>query len=211
MLSKREEKLKQEYINLKKFDEEFGVENLCGLDEAGRGPMMGPVVAAAVILGEEPIIGVRDSKKISEKKRYILAETIKEKSKAWAIGYATSAEVDEFGIQKANYMAFERAYSKLKDDGVVINYSLIDGNYKNIDIENHETVVKGDAKSACIAAASILAKTARDSYIVDVCHKEYPEYNFEKNKGYGTKEHLEKIKELGLTPYHRKSFCGKYI
>lgn len=210
-MGKREEQLKAIYTELKSFDDGYKVEKLCGLDEAGRGPMMGPVVAAAVILGDEPIIGLKDSKKISEKKRYELADIIKEKALSWAIGYASSEEVDEVGIQRANYLAFERAHLKIKESGQNIDYSLIDGNYKNINIENHETVVKGDSKSACIAAASILAKTARDSYIVEVCDKEYPDYNFAKNKGYGTKEHLEKIKELGLTPYHRKTFCGKYI
>jgi len=211
MMTKREEQLIAIYKELKSFDLNYKVNNLCGLDEAGRGPMMGPVVAAAVVLGDEDIIGLNDSKKISEKKRMLLADEIKQKAKAWGVGVATSDEIDEVGIQKANYLAFERAFMEIKNIVDDIDHVIIDGNYKNIEIESHEMIVKGDTKSACIAAASILAKTERDKYIVEVCHKEFPQYNFLKNKGYGTLEHREAILKYGLCPYHRKSFCKNYI
>lgn len=209
----REEKEKELFNEMKKFDLQFENKLICGLDEAGRGPLMGGVFAAAVILDYDiEILGLKDSKKISEKKRFELETDIKKLAKAWAIAFATEKEIDEFGIQKANFLAFERAYDEvLKNLDEKDIKSLIDGNYKGINIENQEMIVKGDSKSLAIAAASILAKTARDRYITEICDKKYPEYKFSKNKGYGTAEHIEAIEKYGITEYHRKSFCKKWV
>lgn len=209
----REDKEKELFNEMKKFDLQFENKLICGLDEAGRGPLMGGVFAAAVVLDYDiEILGLKDSKKISEKKRFELEINIKKLAKAWAVGYATEIEIDEFGIQKANFLAFERAYDEiLKNLDKNDIKALIDGNYKGINIINQEMIIKGDSKSLAIAAASILAKTARDRYIVEVCDKKYPEYKFSKNKGYGTAEHIEAIEKYGVTEYHRKSFCKKWI
>lgn len=208
----REEKERQLFEEMKQFDLNFGDQIICGLDEAGRGPLMGGVFAAAVVLDyDKEILGLKDSKKISEKKRFLLEALIKKEAKAWAIGYATEKEVDSLGIQKSNFLAFERAYQELAEKLKVEELkALIDGNYHGIDIPNQEMIIKGDAKSLAISAASILAKTARDRYVIEVCHVKYPEYHFDSNKGYGTAEHIEAIKRHGLTEFHRKSFCRKW-
>ena len=184
-----------------------GYKVVCGIDEAGRGPLAGPVHAAAVILpiGLE-IEGLNDSKKLSEKKREQLFDVICEKAIDYSIGVATEKEIDEINILNATFLAMHRAVEGLK---IKPDYALIDGNqYPKIPFVTEETVVKGDAKSMSIAAASILAKVSRDRFMLEKA-KEYPEYCFEKHKGYGTKVHYEAIKEFGPSPMHRLTFLKK--
>ena len=181
-----------------------GFAAVCGVDEAGRGPLMGPVCAAAVILPEDvELEGVNDSKKLSEKKREALFEVIKEKAVAWSVAFASVEEIEEVNILNATYLAMNRAIEGLS---VPADYALIDGNRvpKDIKIEC-ETVVKGDAKSLSIAAASILAKVSRDRLVLEY-DKEFPEYKFADHKGYGTAAHIEAIKKYGPCKYHRASF-----
>ena len=176
---------------------------ICGVDEAGRGPLCGPVVAAAVILplGEE-IDGLNDSKKLSEKKREKLFDVITEKAIAYAIAEASPAEIDEINILNASMLAMRRAVEALS---VKADFALIDGNCsRGFDIPT-ETVVKGDAKSASIAAASILAKVTRDRQCKEL-DKLYPQYNIAKHKGYPTKEHMDAVREHGPAPIYRMSF-----
>ncbi|MBO5333175.1 MAG: ribonuclease HII [Clostridia bacterium] len=185
-----------------------GYKVVCGIDEAGRGPLAGPVHAAAVILpiGLE-IEGLNDSKKLTEKKREQLFEVICEKAIDYSIGIATEKEIDEINILNATFLAMHRAVEGLK---IKPDYALIDGNqYPKIPFVTEETVVKGDAKSMTIAAASILAKVSRDRFMLEKA-KEYPEYCFEKHKGYGTKVHYEAIKEFGPSPIHRMTFLKKF-
>ncbi len=184
-----------------------GYKVICGIDEAGRGPLAGPVHAAAVILplGLE-IEGLNDSKKLSEKKREQLFDIICEKAIDYSIGVATEKEIDEINILNATFLAMHRAVEGLK---IRPDYALIDGNqYPRIPFVTEETVVKGDAKSMSIAAASILAKVSRDRFMLEKT-KEYPQYEFEKHKGYGTKLHYEKILEYGPSPIHRMTFLKK--
>lgn len=186
---------------------EAGYKVVCGIDEAGRGPLAGPVYAAAVILplGLE-IDGLNDSKKISEKKREQLFDVICEKAIDYSIGVADEQEIDEINILNATFLAMHRAVEGLK---IKPDYALIDGNqYPKIPFVTEETVVKGDAKSMSIAAASILAKVSRDRFMMEKA-KEYPQYQFEKHKGYGTKLHYEMIKEFGPSPIHRMTFLKK--
>ncbi len=185
-----------------------GYKTICGIDEAGRGPLAGPVYAAAVILplGLE-IEGLNDSKKISEKKREQLFDVICEKAIAYSIGIATEKEIDEINILNATFLAMHRAVEGLN---IKPDYALIDGNqYPKIPMVMEETVVKGDAKSMSIAAASILAKVGRDRFMLEKS-KEYPQYQFEKHKGYGTKLHYEMLTEFGPSPIHRLSFLKKF-
>ncbi len=185
-----------------------GYKVVCGIDEAGRGPLAGPVHAAAVILpmGLE-IEGLNDSKKLTEKKREQLFDIICEKAIDYSIGVATEKEIDEINILNATFLAMHRAVEGLK---IKPDYALIDGNqYPKIPFVTEETVVKGDAKSMSIAAASILAKVSRDRFMLEKA-KEYPEYCFEKHKGYGTKVHYEAIKEFGPSPIHRMTFLKKF-
>jgi ribonuclease HII len=184
-----------------------GYKVVCGIDEAGRGPLAGPVYAAAVILplGLE-IEGLNDSKKLSEKKREQLFDVICEKAVDYSIGIATEQEIDEINILNATFLAMHRAVEGLKTKP---DYALIDGNqYPRIPFVTEETVVKGDAKSMSIAAASILAKVSRDRFMLQKAD-EYPQYQFEKHKGYGTKLHYEMIKEFGPSPIHRMTFLKK--
>ena len=185
-----------------------GYKFVCGVDEAGRGPLCGPVVAAAVILREDDKIeGVNDSKKLSEKKREEVYERIMEKALAVGVGMSDVDVIEEVNILNATKMAMKQAIDNLKQQP---DYVLIDGNQMiNIDIEG-ETVVHGDAKSESIAAASIVAKVTRDRMLIE-WDKEYPEYGFAKHKGYGTKAHVEAIGKYGLTPIHRPSFCAKFV
>jgi ribonuclease HII len=185
-----------------------GYKVVCGIDEAWRGPLAGPVHAAAVILpiGLE-IEGLNDSKKLSEKKREQLFDIICEKAIDYSIGIASEKEIDEINILNATFLAMHRAVEGLK---IRPDYALIDGNqYPKIPFVIEETVVKGDAKSMSIAAASILAKVSRDRFMLEKT-KEYPQYEFEKHKGYGTKLHYEKIREFGPSPIHRMSFLKKF-
>ena len=180
-----------------------GYTAVCGCDEAGRGPLCGPVVAAAVILPRDTVIeGLNDSKKLSEKKREALFDIIKEKAVAYAIAEASPAEIDEINILNASMLAMRRAVEALP---VKADFALIDGNCsRGFEIPT-ETVVKGDAKSASIAAASILAKVTRDRQCVEL-DREYPEYGIAKHKGYPTKDHMDAVRKYGVAPIYRKSF-----
>ena len=180
-----------------------GYTAICGCDEAGRGPLCGPVVAAAVILplGLE-IEGLNDSKKLTEKKREKLFDIIKEKAIAYAIAEASPAEIDEINILNASMLAMRRAVEALP---IKADFALIDGNCsRGFEIPT-ETVVKGDAKSYSIAAASILAKVTRDRQC-EALDKEYPGYGIAKHKGYPTKDHMEAVKKYGPAPIYRRSF-----
>ena len=194
-------------FELEKKATENGYRFVCGVDEAGRGPLAGPVCAAAVILDQDvELEGVNDSKKLSEKKREALFDVICEKAVAYSIAFASVEEIEEFNILNATYLAMNRAIEGLK---VKSDFALIDGNRVPKDIKiNCETVVKGDAKSLSIAAASILAKVTRDRLLLEY-DKQYPEYNFAKHKGYGTAEHMEAIRKYGMSEVHRPSFLKK--
>ena len=175
---------------------------IAGIDEVGRGPLAGPVIAAAVILDRKNIPeGINDSKKIPKAKRILLAEKIKENS-IYAYGAASEIEIDEINILQASLLAMKRASDGLS---IVPKTTLIDGNFKP-DIKNNTiSIIKGDSKSISIAAASILAKVYRDEIMLKYS-KQFPEYGFQNNSGYGTKEHLSALKNYGITPIHRKSF-----
>lgn len=183
-----------------------GYKSVCGVDEAGRGPLAGPVCAAAVILPEGVIIdGVNDSKKLSEKKRESMFDVIREQALSYSIAYATVDEIEEINILNATMLAMRRAIDGLE---IKADYAMIDGNkIPPIDIDA-ECIVKGDAKSMSIACASILAKVSRDRLLYKYA-EEYPMYGFDKHKGYGTKVHREAILKYGPCPYHRKSFLKK--
>lgn len=183
-----------------------GYKSVCGVDEAGRGPLAGPVCAAAVILPEGVVIdGVNDSKKLSEKKRESLFDVIREQTLAYSIAYATVDEIEEINILNATMLAMRRAIDGLE---IKADYAMIDGNkIPPLDIDA-ECIVKGDAKSMSIACASILAKVSRDRLLYKYA-EEYPMYGFDKHKGYGTKVHREAILKYGPCPYHRKSFLKK--
>ena len=186
---------------------EKGVGLICGVDEAGRGPLAGPVYAAAVILPEHlEIPGLDDSKKLTDKRRRELMPIIKEKAIAYGIGFATEQEIDEINILQATFLAMERAIAQLK---VKADFALIDGNReKNFGIPV-ETVVHGDSLSASIAAASILAKVTRDDYMLEMAQA-YPQYGFDIHKGYGTKAHYAALQQYGPCPIHRKTFLKKF-
>lgn len=183
-----------------------GYKAICGVDEAGRGPLAGPVCAAAVILPPNTIIdGVNDSKKLTEKKREALFDVIKETAVSYSIAYASVEEIESINILNATMLAMKRAVEGLD---VKADYAMIDGNkMPPLDIDG-ETIVKGDAKSMSIACASILAKVSRDRLLYEYA-KEYPQYQFDKHKGYGTSAHREAILEYGPCPYHRMSFLKK--
>lgn len=185
-----------------------GFTSVCGVDEAGRGPLAGPVCAAAVILPENTVIeGVNDSKKLSEKRRESLFEVIKSTAVSYCIAYATVEEIESLNILNATMLAMKRAVEGLD---VKSDYAMIDGNrMPDLSIDG-ECIVKGDAKSMSIACASILAKVSRDRLLYEYA-KEYPQYHFDKHKGYGTKVHVEALKEYGPCPYHRMSFLGKIL
>lgn len=183
-----------------------GVERICGVDEAGRGPLAGPVCAAAVILprGLE-IEGLNDSKKLSEKKRDKLFDAIRSEAVSCGIAFASVEEIEEINILNAAMLAMNRAIERLS---VKPTLALIDGNRDSAINMPSRCVVKGDAKCADIAAASILAKVTRDRYMLEMAEK-YPEYHFEKHKGYGTKLHYEALREYGPCEIHRPSFLRK--
>lgn len=183
-----------------------GVELICGVDEAGRGPLAGPVCAAAVILprGLE-IEGLNDSKKLSEKKRDKLFDAICAEAVSYGIAFASVEEIEEVNILNAAMLAMNRAIERLS---VKPALALVDGNRNSAIKMPSRCVVKGDAKCADIAAASILAKVTRDRYMLEMAEK-YPEYHFEKHKGYGTKLHYEALREYGSCEIHRPSFLRK--
>ena len=183
-----------------------GIQLICGVDEAGRGPLAGPVCAAAVILPPNiDIPGLNDSKKLSDKKRRELYPIILEKAVAYGIGFADHEEIDSINILQATFLAMERAISQLS---VKPEIALIDGNREKdfgIDVR---TVIHGDSLSASIAAASILAKVTRDNVMLEMAEK-YPEYGFEIHKGYGTKAHYAALEKAGPSPIHRMTFLKK--
>ena len=183
-----------------------GYSLLCGVDEAGRGPLAGPVCAAAVILpaGLE-IPGLNDSKKLSEKQREALFEPIKAAAKAYGIAFATVEEIENLNILNATFLAMNRAISQLSPQPEL---ALIDGNRNTGITVPSRCVVKGDSRCADIAAASVLAKVSRDRYMLEMAEK-YPEYGFDRHKGYGTKLHYEAIRQYGPCPIHRLSFLKK--
>ena len=186
-----------------------GFSCICGVDEAGRGPLAGPVCAAAVILPEGAVIeGLDDSKKLTEKKRERLYDIIRETAVAYSVAYGTLEEIETVNILEATYLAMNRAIEGLT---VKPDFALIDGNRvpRGIKIPC-ETVVKGDSKSMSVAAASVLAKVTRDRLMLEY-DKKYPEYNFKKHKGYGTKEHTELIKQYGPCEIHRLSFLKNIL
>ncbi|MCQ2459689.1 MAG: ribonuclease HII [Ruminococcus sp.] len=192
------------------FDYDTAVRNdypiICGVDEAGRGPLAGDVYAAAVILNNETLINyLNDSKKISEKRRELLYDEIIEKADAYCITTASVEEIDNINILQATMLAMKRAVEGLK---ITPDIALIDGNKTpELNIESRY-VIKGDATSASISAASVLAKVARDRYMKKLAEK-YPQYEFDKHKGYGTKLHYEKLAEFGISTVHRKTFLKK--
>lgn len=184
-----------------------GIQLICGVDEAGRGPLAGPVCAAAVILPPNlEIPGLNDSKKLTDKRRRELFPIIKEQAIAYGIGLASHEEIDEINILQATYLAMERAIAQL---GVKPELALIDGNRaKDFGIPVR-TVIKGDSLSASIAAASVLAKVTRDDLMLEAA-KEYPNYQFDIHKGYGTKAHYEALTNHGPSPIHRMTFLKKF-
>ncbi len=194
--------------SMRQFDSLFGFELLAGVDEAGRGPLAGPVFAAAVILPPDLIIeGLNDSKKLSEKKRDALFDIIKEKAVAYAVASVDEKEIDEINIRNATYKAMNMAVNMLN---IKPEYVIVDGDaVTNMEIP-HECVIKGDAKSRSIAAASILAKVSRDRFLLELDEK-YPQYQFAKHKGYGTALHTALIKEFGPSPVHRMSFLKNIL
>ncbi len=194
--------------NIEKSLFEKGFDVVAGVDEAGRGPLAGDVYAAAVILPKGLIIpGLNDSKKLSEKKREELYDVIVKEAVAYSVATADVHEIDTLNIRNATYLAMNRALAGLK---VKCDYVLIDGdNVTGCDVM-HECVIKGDSKSASIAAASILAKVERDRYMKKLA-LEYPEYMFEKHKGYGTALHIEMLKKYGATKVHRRTFIKKFV
>lgn len=187
---------------------ENGFTAVCGVDEAGRGPLAGPVCAAAVILPQGLVIeGLNDSKKLSEKKREMLYDKVTESALAWSVAFASEAEIDEINILQATFLAMKRAVEGLL---VKADYALIDGNrMPPLDI-NGETVIKGDSLSMSIAAASIIAKVTRDRLMLEI-DKEYPQYLFSQHKGYGTALHYEMLEKYGISPVHRRSFLKKIL
>ena len=184
-----------------------GYQLICGVDEAGRGPLAGPVCAAAVILPEHiDIPGLNDSKKLSDKRRRELFPVIEEKAVAYGIAFASEQEIDEINILQATFLAMQRAIDMLP---VKPDLALIDGNRAKDFGLPVKTVIKGDSLSASIAAASILAKVTRDNLMVELAEK-YPEYGFEIHKGYGTKAHYAALREHGACPIHRQTFLKKF-
>ncbi|MEQ1610393.1 MAG: ribonuclease HII [Hyphomonadaceae bacterium] len=179
------------------------VEIICGIDEAGRGPLAGPVVAAAVILDKRRRInGLNDSKQLTEERRDILAARIKGRAVAWGVGIATVEEIDTVNIRQANFLAMQRAFAQL---AVKPTHVLVDGNDPPPIQCKVTCIIGGDAIESCISAASIIAKTHRDALMVELC-AQYPGYGFSSHKGYGVATHLEALKRLGPTPVHRRSF-----
>ena len=197
---------------------DFSIENaywlkgrgaVCGVDEAGRGPLAGPVCAAAVIFTPDTQIpGLDDSKKLTEKKREALFPVIQEKALAYGIGYASEREIDEYNILNATFLAMRRAVKQLSVSPDVL---LVDGNQKpHIGVCDEVTVIKGDAKSISISAASVLAKVSRDRKMLEL-DAQYPQYAFRQHKGYGTKLHYERLSQYGLSPVRRRTFLKRFL
>ena len=210
--AEREEKLKERLSFMLRHERSLwgsGRTRIAGVDEVGRGPLAGPVVAAAVILPQDfDVLGIDDSKKLSPKKREELSGVIQEKALAWSLGWVWPETIDDINILEATKQAMAQAVNglSLRPDHV-----LIDGNFTVRSLDLPQTaIVKGDANSTSIAAASILAKVARDKYMEEMAQV-YPGYAFESNKGYGTKAHYEGLEKLGPCPIHRKTFISNYL
>ena len=194
-------------LTMWEIEDSLGLNVICGVDEAGRGPLAGPVCAAAVILPKHlQIPGLNDSKKLTDKKRRELFPVIQQQAIAYGIGLASEAEIDEINILQATFLAMRRALEQLT---VLPEIALIDGNRETDFGLPMKTVVKGDSLSANIAAASVLAKVTRDNIMVELA-QQYPEYGFEIHKGYGTKAHYEALRTYGPSPIHRRSFLKKF-
>lgn len=208
----KEEKLKAELdrtYNMQKYEREYSDRQyICGIDEAGRGPLCGPVVAGAVILPKNcDILYINDSKKLSEKMRDVLYDEITSGAIAWGVGIVSPERIDEINILQATYEAMKIAIDNLKvTPDILLNDAVI---IPGVDIEQVK-IIKGDAKSQSIAAASIIAKVTRDRMMTEY-DKMYPGYGFAQHKGYGTKAHVEALKEYGPSPIHRKSFLTKIL
>ena len=191
---------------------EEGFSSVCGVDEAGAGPLAGPVYAAAVILPEQwDLPGLNDSKKLTDKKREALFPLICQQAVAWSVAFATAEEIDEMDILNARMLAMQRAIDGLSP---AADFALIDGNRDHgsqVAIAMpHRTIVKGDSRSASIAAASILAKVSRDRYVSTNLESRYSQYQFARHKGYGTKLHYAMLDQYGPCPEHRRSFLKKW-
>ncbi|CDF57927.1 ribonuclease HII [Thermobrachium celere] len=216
LFDRYEKKIKKELLLIEEYEKrteyersllEKGYKFIAGVDEVGRGPLAGPVYAAAVILDlKKPIYEIKDSKKLSHNKRKELSEKIKQNCIAYSIAYATEKEIDELNILNATKLAMKRAIESLK---IKPDYVLIDAVSLDIDIE-YSSIIKGDDVSASIGAASIIAKVERDEFM-DSIAKKYTLYGFEKNKGYGTKDHIEAIKLYGPCEIHRRSFLKNIL
>lgn len=203
-----EEEVKRTYA-MQKYERKYeNCRYICGIDEVGRGPLAGPVVAAAVILPKEvPIYYLNDSKQLSAKKRDLLYDEIMEKAVAVAVGFADEKCIDEINILQADYVAMRQAISQLSvEPDILLNDAVI---IPEVDIPQ-ESIIKGDVKSVSIAAASIIAKVTRDRYMVEIAAK-YPEYDFASNKGYGSAKHITALKEFGPCEIHRRTFIGNLI
>lgn len=193
-------------INLWEIESELPFELICGVDEAGRGPLAGPVCAAAVILPKGLVIpGLNDSKKLSDKRRRELFPIIQQEAVSFGIAFASQEEIDEINILQATFLAMRRAMGQLNPQP---EFALIDGNRETDFGVPCKTVIKGDSLSANIAAASVLAKVTRDNWMMEAAEK-YPGYGFEIHKGYGTKAHYAALEKLGPCPIHRRSFLKK--
>ena len=193
-------------INLWEIESELPFELICGVDEAGRGPLAGPVCAAAVILPKGLVIpGLNDSKKLSDKRRRELFPIIRQEAVSFGIAFASQEEIDEINILQATFLAMRRAMEQLNPQP---EFALIDGNRETDFGVPCKTVIKGDSLSANIAAASVLAKVTRDNWMMEAAEK-YPGYGFEIHKGYGTKAHYAALEKLGPCPIHRRSFLKK--
>lgn len=193
-------------INLWEIESELPFELICGVDEAGRGPLAGPVCAAAVILPKGLVIpGLNDSKKLSDKRRRELFPIIQQEAVSFGIAFASQEEIDEINILQATFLAMRRAMEQLNPQP---EFALIDGNRETDFGVPCKTVIKGDSLSANIAAASVLAKVTRDNWMMETAEK-YPGYGFEIHKGYGTKAHYAALEKLGPCPIHRRSFLKK--
>ena len=207
MKEKEQERLEK----LKEIEKEWykkGAKKICGIDEAGRGPLAGPVVVAAVIMPEDSMIeGVNDSKKVSEKKREKLYDEITQNAIAWGVGIIDQKEIDEINILNATKKGLTKALTELVEKPDIILVDALTG-IDTLGIP-YQSIIKGDAKSYSIAAASIVAKVTRDR-IMRQWDEAYPEYGFEKHKGYGTKVHIEAIKNYGICPLHRKTFVKNF-
>ena len=209
---KAQEKLRKEIEriqSLKVYEKEYAsVGFVCGIDEVGRGPLAGPVVAGAVILPtDHDILYINDSKKLSEKKREELYDVIMREAVATGIGYASNERIDQINILQATYEAMRQAINNLKvKPDILLNDAVT---IPEVDIRQ-VPIVKGDAKSVSIGAASIIAKVTRDRLMVEY-DKEYPGYSFASNKGYGSSAHIEALKKLGPCPIHRRSFIGNFV